>query len=130
MPYASLADLAALGLPPHALAGVEAADQYAALEAASALVDSYLRGRYPLPLLSWGRELTRVTAIIAAYDLMSRRGYDPNRPGDENLRLRYEDAIRWLEGVAAGRIDPQVGVAPPDEPGGAVWAKTSSRRWP
>lgn len=130
MPYAELADLRALGLPSQALAGVDAGDQYAALEAASALVDSYLRVRYSLPLRSWGRELVRVTALIAAYDLMSRRGYDPTRPGQENLRMRYEDAIRWLEGVAAGKVDPGVEDATPEVSSTAVQAVTRERRWP
>ncbi len=130
MPYASRADLHALGLPEAALASIPDVEQEAALEAASALADSYLRVRYDLPLTSWGRELSRAVALIAAYDLMSRRGYDPTRPGQENLRMRYEDAIRWLEGVAAGRVDPGVVDAAPEVSSSAIQAVTRERRWP
>ncbi|UZX16554.1 DUF1320 domain-containing protein [Thermus sp. PS18] len=130
MPYASRTDLHALGLPEAVLASIPEAEQEAALEAASALADSYLRTRYDLPLASWGRGLTRAVALIAAYDLMSRRGYDPTRPGQENLRMRYEDAIRWLEGVAAGRVDPGVVDASPDSPSSTIQAVTRERRWP
>lgn len=130
MPYASPADLEALGLPARALQGVPQGDIALALEAASALADSYLRARYRLPLQSWGRELARAVVAIAAYDLMSRRGFNPERPEDENLRLRYEDAIRWLEAVAAGRIDPGVVQAPPPGETGAYHATTTPRKWP
>ena len=130
MPYASRSDLRALGLPEAVLASIPEAEQEAALEAASALADSYLRARYDLPLASWGRGLTRAVTLIAAYDLMSRRGYDPTRPGQENLRMRYEDAIRWLEGVAAGKVDPGVEDATPEVSSTAVQAVTRERRWP
>lgn len=130
MPYASMADLRALGLPEAVLASIPEAEQEAALEAASALADSYLRARYDLPLAAWGRGLTRAVALIAAYDLMSRRGYDPTRPGQENLRMRYEDAIRWLEGVAAGKVDPGVVDATPEISSSAIQAVTRERRWP
>lgn len=130
MPYASRADLHALGLPEAVLASIPDVEQEAALEAASALADSYLRARYDLPLASWGRGLTRAVALIAAYDLMSRRGYDPTRPGQENVRMRYEDAIRWLEGVAAGKVDPGVEDATPEVSSTAVQVVTRERRWP
>ncbi|WP_003047195.1 DUF1320 domain-containing protein [Thermus aquaticus] len=130
MTYATQSDLFRLGLPEGALRGVSPSTIEDALEAASRLADSYLRARYDLPLASWGRGLTRAVALIAAYDLMSRRGYDPTRPGQENLRMRYEDAIRWLEGVAAGKVDPGVEDATPEVSSSAIQAVTRERRWP
>jgi phage gp36-like protein len=130
MRYAETPDLAQLGLPASVLSGFTPADQNAALEAASSLADSYLAARYTLPIISWGSALTRAVAVIAAYDLMSRRGYDPNRPGDENLRLRYEDALRWLQDVAAGRVDPQVQDSSPTISDTGLHAHTTPRRWP
>ena len=107
MPYATRVDLERLALPAAALAGIPAADQDAALEAASDLADSYLRARYTLPLVAWEDDLRRAVAAIAAYDLMVRRGFSPTG-ADEQLRLRYEDALRWLERVAAGQLHPQI----------------------
>ena len=54
MAYATTTDLARFGLPSGALAGVSTATQEAALDAASAFADSYLRSRYTVPLTSYG----------------------------------------------------------------------------
>ena len=100
--YAELSDLTFVGLIGNALVNVSEAAQHAALDAASALADSYLKSRYVLPLLSWGYELTRAVAIIAAYDLITTRGYNPGAiPGtvDENIRKRYLDVLEWLKAI-------------------------------
>ena len=130
MTYASQDDLFRLGLPEGALRGVSPSTIEEALEAASRLADSYLRARYTLPLTAWDGALSRAVAAIAAYDLMAVRGYDPARGADEVLRLRYEDAIRWLERVAAGEVSPEVEDSTPDVREGAFSAVTSPRRWP
>lgn len=134
MAYATAADLARLALPARALTGIASADQDAALQAASSLADGYLAARYTLPLLAWNDDLRRAVSLIAAYDLMTRRGYSPEG-GDEQLRLRYEDAIRWLEQVGKGAISP-VGLeeSPPNPtpaPGdsGPVIAERPLRGW-
>jgi phage gp36-like protein len=130
MTYATQDDLFRLGLPEGALRGVSPSAIEDALEAASRLADSYLRARYALPLTAWDEALTRAVAAIAAYDLMAVRGYDPARGADEVLRLRYEDAIRWLERVAAGEVTPEVEDSTPDVHEGIFHAKTSPKRWP
>lgn len=130
MPYATLEDLTRLGLPERALAGIPQEALEAALEGASRLADSYLQARYRLPLSAWGADLRRAVAILAAYDILSVRGFAPEGP-DEHLRLRAEDAIRWLEGVAKGLITP-VGIedATPDTLDTGVAVFTSPKRWP
>jgi len=130
MTYATQNDLFRLGLPEGALRGVSPSTIEDALEAASRLADSYLRARYALPLTAWDEALTRAVAAIAAYDLMAVRGYDPARGADEVLRLRYEDAIRWLERVAAGGASPEVRDSSIDVGREAFAAVTSLRRWP
>lgn len=134
MAYATAADLARLGLSAKALTGIPLADQDAALAAASAVADGYLAARYTLPLLAWGDDLKRAVSLIAAYDLMTRRGYSPEG-GDEQLRLRYEDGVKWLEQVGKGAISP-VGLveSPPSAtpaPGdsGPVIAQRPLRGW-
>jgi phage gp36-like protein len=105
-PYAVRADLAALGLLSGALSNVPTGTQDAALLAASGVADSYLQSQYTLPLTSWGYDLLRAVCIIAAYDLMTSRGYNPVGNVDQNIRLRYLDVIAWLEGIASGEETP------------------------
>jgi len=107
--YATTADLRTYGLPATALGRVSDADQVAALAAAQSTLDTYFNGRYALPLLAIDAEVTKRTCHIAAYELMAGpRGYNPAAGADETLRMRYEDAIRWAEGVQAKRVHPQV----------------------
>jgi len=128
--YATTDDLASLGLRLNAQAGVSPIAINTALEAASRLADSYLQARYKLPLSAWGGDLRRCVAILAAYDIMATRGFAPDAT-DEHLRLRAEDATRWLENVARGLTTP-VGVtdASPTTPDEGLQAYTSPRRWP
>jgi len=100
--YCTRDDLTAVGVNANALRDVPGASVTSAIAMASDLIDSYLRVQFALPLASAGAELKRAAAIIAAYDLMSARGYNPNEPEDSPLRKRYEDVIAWLEKVAAG----------------------------
>ena len=103
MAYATRTDLTRFGLPAAALTGVADATQDAALEAASDVADSYLRSRYTLPLTGYGDDLKRVVCNIAAWDLLSTRGYDPRAGNDEAVRDRHDSAVSWLKDVSAGR---------------------------
>lgn len=105
--YASPSDLARFGVGAAATSGISSADIVAALDAASALAGGYLAKQYSLPLQGWGDDLRRAVCMIAAYDVIgANRGFNPEQGGDVTLRMRYEDAIRWLERVAAGDIEP------------------------
>lgn len=104
--YATSTDLASLGLVSAALANVGAGVQTAALAAASAVVDSKIQSRYVLPLTQWGQDLVRAVCVIAAYDIMTSRGYNPMAGADQNIRQRYLDAIEWLENVGKGTDTP------------------------
>lgn len=129
--YANTTDLVRLGLPSAALTGVLTATQEAALDAASLLADGYIASRKKLPLSAWGDDLRATVARLAAYDLMVTRGYDPSAGRDDQLRLRYEDAMRWLRDFAAGRIDsPSMIDATPTDTSdeGASYASSARRR--
>lgn len=102
MAYATRTDLTRLGIRAGALSGVSTDDQDAALEAASDLADSYLRSRYTLPFTGYGDDLKRAVCAIAAWDLLSTRGYNP-QGSDEAIQTRQEQAIVWLKDVSAGR---------------------------
>jgi len=102
--YATTTDLTRLGLPSAALSGVATDAQEDALDAASSLADGYLSSRFGLPLSAWGDDLRMCVSRIAAYDLMVTRGYAPEAGRDDQLRLRHEDAMRWLRDVASGIV--------------------------
>lgn len=107
--YASTTNLTRLGLRSEALTGIATATQEAALDAASALADGYMRSRgYVLPLSAWSDDLTRAVAILAAFDLLVTRGFDPSAGADDVMLRRVEMATSWLRDVAAGRVTPDV----------------------
>ena len=102
--YATSTDLATLGLPAAALVNIPAGTQNEFLTKASGLIDSYLRAQHKLPLAApYPDEIIRVCVVLSAYDLIQYRGYNPDEY-DANFRLRYEDAVRWLEQLAAGTV--------------------------
>jgi phage gp36-like protein len=103
------AQLLAMGLAVDALTGIDVGTRDIARAAASDHVLSYVAKRYTLPLIEWSDDLRRATAHVASWDLLSTRGYAPIAGGDEAIKDRYDAAIRWLERVADGRVEP-VGV--------------------
>ena len=82
---------------------VDAAIVARALEAADGEIDSYLAGRYSIPLAS-------VPAILrdCAVDIARYRLHDRGVP--DRVKDAYKDRIAWLRDVAAGRAT--IGVAP------------------
>lgn len=99
--YATAADLAAVGLPATALAGINS-DPF--LVRASGLIDSHLRGNYGLPLKPpFPDEIIEATVRIAAYRLLVFRGFRPDQY-DENFMKLHDDTIAWLRDVAASRV--------------------------
>ncbi len=117
MGYASLSDLTVYGLPATALGDLSTTQQQDALDNASAEVDSYLRGRYALPLVAWGVEVTKATCVLAAYALMSVRGYEPGGGADATLYQRYQDTLTWLRAVQRQAAHPNVTPASNQVPG-------------
>ncbi len=105
-PLAELSDLERMGLPSAWLATIQTVTQELALSAASDLALSYLARRYTLPIVSWGNDVRRAVCHIASWDLACRKGFDPESAHDVAIRLRYTDAIKWLEGVASGAVIP------------------------
>ena len=65
--------------------------------------DSYIRGRYQLPLLAWGNDLRRYTAYIAVYLLMSGPiGWAPQAGTDANITTNYYRAVGWPDRPGTG----------------------------
>ncbi|MBW4652621.1 MAG: DUF1320 family protein [Kaiparowitsia implicata GSE-PSE-MK54-09C] len=84
-----------------------------ALDDASSLIDSYIGSRYRLPLPSTPTVLIPKCLDIARYRLDRTRARD-------DVRLRYEDAIRWLEQITKGIISLSLDeVGNPTQPSGS-----------
>jgi phage gp36-like protein len=78
----------------------EVIDQAVLLRAiadADAEIDGYLAARYRLPLASVPPVLTRIAPDIVFYRLHSDEA-------PEEVRTRYEDARRLLEGISRGSV--------------------------
>jgi phage gp36-like protein len=110
--YASIADLTTFGAPATAFASLTTDQKQGALDAASDLCDSFIRARYPLPLLTWDSTIRQSVAIIAAYQLLVIRGYNPAGGADPNFEIRYKVAMRNLELIQKQQLHPNVTSVP------------------
>jgi phage gp36-like protein len=70
----------------------------AAIAKADALIDAYLAARYSVPVDPVPAVLAGLCVDIAVFNLAARR----NRESD-SVRRRYEDAVKFLKDVAAGK---------------------------
>lgn len=91
----------------------EAVDR--ALEDASGVIDGYLGSRYTVPLSPVPQIVKRFAVDIAVFYLADRAGVNT-----DERRQRYEDAVRFLEKVAEGRISLGSAVPPPSSGGNAA----------
>jgi phage gp36-like protein len=107
MPYIVRAEIIEYGAGAAIVAGISTTTQDHACIEASQLADGYLRQQFLLPLTAWGTDLKGAVAKIAAYNLLSIRGFTPDG-ADQNVRDRYDDAIKWLAAVATGKITPSL----------------------
>ena len=67
-----------------------------ALVDASAEIDGYLGVRYAVPVVVQSERLRAVCCDLARYRLSGDRVTD-------EVRARYDDAVRWLRDIAAGK---------------------------
>lgn len=105
MSYATPTDFDAHGLPAVALDGF-AGDVQDHLDSASGEIDTYLRGRYSVPLVSPApAEIVKAECVLAAYSVLALRGFDPEEGSNKNVRMRYEDTKKWLSSLANGKVN-------------------------
>lgn len=105
MTYATLAEMITRFGEPELVQRTDPAEGVAintvllgnALADADAEIDSYLGGRYTLPLAGTPVVLVRLAADIARYRL-----YDDGVAG--TVRQRYEDAVSLLKRMASGDV--------------------------
>ena len=68
-----------------------------AINDAEALVNSYIRGRVPLPLSDVPQPIPKITADIARFYLHGDHLTD-------TVEKNYDEAISWLKSVSSGRV--------------------------
>lgn len=116
-----------------ALTGFTDAQKQTALDAAQAVIDSYVSAVATLPLATYGEDIRGAEAKITDYEMLSRRGYNPDGGSDSNIRLRHDDALRWLESVARGSariLSPEnVDATPSTYEGGSYTVTRAKRGW-
>jgi phage gp36-like protein len=120
MPYCTQDDLLKL-VPELELAQItaesgdvpDAAVVAEAIAQADAEIDAYLAVRYQLPLAATPARVKALSSGLALYHLYSRRSVMP-----EVRRQKYEDAVKFLKDVAAGRAEI-IGAAGVEVPGAA-----------
>lgn len=142
MAYATAAQFVTYGLPrakaahvlklaPSATDGELAAALAPYLDSASAALDSYLGAGASAPLASPGLELARAACHVAAYDLMSWAGFDPDGP-DGVFKARADAALAWAAKVGKGGAVLAGGAAdatPAEAEAGAYVASLPPRGW-
>lgn len=104
--YATLQQLVDLGAKERQLSGITPEERQSALDSASSQIDSYLYKVYKLPLLKYDTALSRACAIMAAWDLLSVRGFNPDTKQGELLERRYDGVIAWLDKISTGKVKP------------------------
>jgi hypothetical protein len=122
-PYVTQSQLASFW-PAASFVGVTVPEQTQACIDATSEADSYLLGRYQMPLLAWGADLTMRTAHIAIYRLLSTRGFSAQGGADQQLVLRYYEAVGnptipghlgWFQKVQRQAIHPDITATVPSD---------------
>jgi phage gp36-like protein len=80
----------------------------AACASASAWAMSYLRGRYPGGLTSWGDDIREQTCARAAWVALTTTGFNPEDPASKAVMYRAQEAAAWFRRVAERLLHPDV----------------------
>src|SRR5262245_10622734 len=99
--YATIENVASLGIPAAATASISTDDKNACLDAASSEADAYIGTRHQVPLETWPYSLRLHVAKMAVFHMMACKGYKPGGGYDELIRLGYEDGKSFLRDVSA-----------------------------
>lgn len=75
-----------------------------AIARASDRIDTFLRGRYTLPLTNVPGVLTDYCVQITIYNLASRKGIDQNG-AEKTIKDNHDTALRELKLIAEGVLD-------------------------
>lgn len=96
----------------------------AAIADADSLIDSYVGRQYVVPVSPTPARLKNISAMIAVYNLHSRRSAKLGGV-NEAIRTNYEDCISYLKDISVGKAVLDGAVTParsPSEAGGSFSA--------
>jgi len=99
---------------------VDAAVVDGALADADELINTYIRKQYKLPLATAPDRLVKLAADIARYNLHEE-------VPTEHVTKAYDDALKFLKDIAAGRAELDVAGVEPEAQGDAVKISASDR---
>lgn len=88
----------------HAAVTVDATKVDTAIGDASAVIDSYIRGRYTVPIATPPAEIIRAACTLARYDLAQGENTDPS----EEMAKSRKEVMDWLMGISKGHIHLEV----------------------
>ncbi len=133
--YATTDDLVALGVSTDVISDISTDQQEAVISARSRFADGYLAVRYTIPdggLTAFTGDLTWAVVQLSCYDLVTNyHRYTTDKPNEDNLRKRHDDAIKWLEMVRDGELSPALGSDDEDSStaGAPSFVTSSIRGW-
>lgn len=106
---ATIAQLRQLGLDSFALDQMSTADKQAALDSASARLDSALATQFTLPIVApYPLDIIECECVLASWTLLMVRGYNAPTGVDENIKERYLMWEAYLDKVSKGELVPSV----------------------
>lgn len=114
--YVSPALLPSYGVQQAALNRVANDVQNASCVAASSRADSFISQRYPLPLVAFDYDLVLPVAHIAIWLCLSNVGRNPEAGYDDQIDIRYQQAIDFLGQVQRQSANLNVLVNQPPTP--------------
>jgi len=104
--YAEPSDITDVSVPEVTLSAITVPDRARQCLRSSSEADDYLSGGYTLPLTAWPDSLRKHVANMAGYELLAKRGFDPDNPTDKILMTRQTQAISWLNTIQSGKHRP------------------------
>lgn len=116
--YAAISDLYLYGFREEARGDLSDAVLNAALVSASTTIDGFLGQRFGYPLSTWTTEITRWTAVLATFELMTGpRGLSSDSPDYQVLQDRKNEVLDFLKRAQRQDYHP-VGLVPVTAPPG------------
>lgn len=106
--YATVQQLKDLGIPGAGLSEFTDLQLQGFLDAGATLMNTDLRARYTLPLLSWDVDLVQWNVDISVWLIMKQRGHNPEAGHNDNFRTAYTDATTALREVGKRVRHPNI----------------------
>ena len=132
-PLITDAELLSLSLAANALNGIASGTRDEHRESASDYVRGQLAPRYSgilaaaLDHTGVSHEIKMAIAAVAAYHLMSHKGFNPAKGSEAQIQARYDSQMKWLEQIKTYKAE-LVGGATLDR-GAPLVATTGTSAW-